>query len=40
MFENVKIENVLYLLRETGMYQKYDELKSFNPLQTNEILLN
>ena len=26
-------------LRETGLHQKYDELKSFNPLQTNEILL-
>ena len=39
IFENVKIDDVLSFLRETGLYQKYDELKSFNRVQTNEILL-
>ena len=32
------MEDVLFL-RETGLYQKYDESKSFNPVLANEILL-
>ena len=39
LFEVVKIDNVLSFLRETGLYQKYDELKLVNHVQTNEILL-
>ena len=39
LFENVKIDDVLYFLRETGLYEKYDELKLINHVQTNEILL-
>ena len=39
LFENVKMEDVLSFLRKTGLYQKYDELKSFNTLEANEILI-
>ena len=39
LFENVKIDDVLSFLRETGLYQKYDELKLVNLVKTNEILL-
>ena len=40
LFENVKIDDVLSFLRETGLYKKlYDELKLVNNVQTNEILL-
>ena len=40
LFENVKIDDVLTFLRETGLYEKkkkYDELKLVNHVQTNEI---
>ena len=39
LFENVKIDDVLYFLRETGLYETKDELKLINHVQTNEILL-
>ena len=39
LFDNVKMEDVLSFLREMELYQKYDELKPFNRVQTNEILL-
>ena len=32
------MEDVLSFLKETGLYQIYDKLKSINPLQANEIL--
>ena len=38
-FENVKIDDSLSFLRETELYQKYDNLKLVNLVQTNEILL-
>ena len=34
-----QIDDVLSFLRETGLYQKYDELKLVNHVQTNEILV-
>ena len=40
LFDNVKIDEVLSFLRETGLYQKYDELKPVNLVPTNEFLLN
>ena len=39
LFENVKIDDILSILRETELYQKYDNLKLVNLEQTNEILL-
>ena len=39
LFENVKIDDILSFLRETELYQKYDDLKLVNLVQTNEILL-
>ena len=39
LFENVKIDDILSFLRETELYQKYDNLKLVNLVQTNEILL-
>ena len=39
LFENVKIDDVQSFLRGKGLYQKYDELKLVNHVQTNEILL-
>ena len=39
LFENVKIDDVLFFLRETELYQKYGDLKLLNLVQTNEILL-
>ena len=39
LFENVKIDDVPSFLRETELYQKIDELKLVNLVQTNEILL-
>ena len=39
LFENVKINDILSFLRETELYQKYDNLKLVNLVQTNEILL-
>ena len=39
LFENIKIDDVLSFLRETGFYEKYDELKLINHVQTSEILL-
>ena len=39
LFENVKVDDVLSFLRETGLFVKYDELKLVNHVQTNEILL-
>ena len=38
-FVNVKIDDILSFLRETELYQKYDNLKLVNLVQTNEILL-
>ena len=37
--ENVKIDDILSFLRETELYQKYDNLKLVNLVQTNEMLL-
>ena len=37
LFENVKMNDVPSFLRETGLYQKYGELKPFNRVQTNFI---
>ena len=39
LFENVKIDDALSFLREAGLYEKYDELKLVNHVETNEILL-
>ena len=39
LYENVKMDEVLSFLREPGLYQKYNELKPVNRLQTDEILL-
>ena len=39
LFENVKIDNILSFLRGTELYQKYDNLKLVNLVQTNEMLL-
>ena len=39
LFENVKIDDILSLLRETELYQKYDNLKLVNLVQINKILL-
>ena len=39
LFENVKIDDILSFLRETELYQKYENLKLVNLVQTNEILL-
>ena len=39
LFENVKIDVLLSFLREIELYQKYDNLKLVNLVQTNEILL-
>ena len=36
---NVKIDDILSFLRETELYQKYDNLKLVNLVQTNGILL-
>ena len=38
LFENVKIDDILSFLRETELYQKYDNLKLVNLVQTNKIL--
>ena len=39
LFKNVKIDDVMSFLRETGLYEKkYDVLKLVNHEQTNEIL--
>ena len=38
LFGNVKIDDVLSFLRETGCTKKYDKLKLVNQVQTNEIL--
>ena len=35
LFENVKIDEILSFLRETELYQKYDNLKLTNLVQTN-----
>ena len=32
LFENVKMDNVLSILKEAVLYQKYDELKPFNQI--------
>ena len=37
--ENVKIDDVLSFLRETGLYEKIWRIKLINHVQTNEILL-
>ena len=34
LFENVKIDDILSFLRETGLYKKYNELKLVNHVQT------
>ena len=39
LFEKVKIDDILSFLRETELYQKYDNLKLVNLVQTKEILL-
>ena len=39
LFENVKIDDILSFLRETELYQKNDNLKLVNLVQTNDILL-
>ena len=39
LFKNVKIDDVLSFLRETGLCEKYDELKLINHVQTSETLL-
>ena len=38
-FENVKIDDILSFLRETELYQKYDNLRLVNLVQTKKILL-
>ena len=35
LFENGKIDDILSFLRETELYQKYDNLKLVNIVQTN-----
>ena len=40
LFKNVKIDDILFFLRERqGYAKKYDKLKLINHVQTNEILL-
>ena len=34
LFENIKVDDILSFLRETGLYQKYDNLKLVNLVQT------
>ena len=38
LFKNIKIDDVLSFLRETGLYKKYDKLKLINHVQKSEIL--